>query len=151
MKYSLVAPTTEPPYLRNLMMCAAILPCMFQVEIEELHDDSTAQRAHAIGEPPQNSRGSSELSGFLWLVVLISIRLIPRPLIASPTQTRPQVYFSNRSAAYLKLGDAKSKALKDAQRCMELAPEWPKSFSRLGAAQHALGRFDGAVQTLKVR
>lgn len=61
------------------------------------------------------------------------------------------MYFSNRSAAYLKLGDAKSKALKDAERCMELAPEWPKSFSRLGAAQHALGRFDGAVQTLKVR
>ncbi|CBJ26302.1 Heat shock protein 40 like protein [Ectocarpus siliculosus] len=60
-----------------------------------------------------------------------------------------KVYFSNRSAAYLKLGDAKSKALKDAERCMELAPEWSKSFSRLGAAQHALGRFDGAVQTFK--
>lgn len=62
----------------------------------------------------------------------------------------PKVYFSNRSAAYLKLGDAKSKALKDAERCMELAPEWSKSFSRLGAAQHALGRFDAAVQTFKV-
>lgn len=61
-----------------------------------------------------------------------------------------QVYFSNRSAAYLKLGDAKSKALKDAEKCMELAPEWSKSFSRLGAAQHALRRFDAAVQTLKV-
>lgn len=33
---------------------------------------------------------------------------------------------------------------------MELAPEWSKSFSRLGAAQHALRRFDAAVQTLKV-
>lgn len=61
-----------------------------------------------------------------------------------------QVYYSNRSAAYLKLGDAKSKALKDAEKCMELAPEWSKSFSRLGAAQHALRRFDAAVQTLKV-
>lgn len=61
-----------------------------------------------------------------------------------------QVYFSNRSAAYLKLGDAKSKALKDAERCMELAPKWSKSFSRLGAAQHALRRFDAAIQTLKV-
>ncbi|CAM9643839.1 unnamed protein product, partial [Hapterophycus canaliculatus] len=60
-----------------------------------------------------------------------------------------KVYFSNRSAAYLKLGDAKSKALKDAEKCMELAPEWSKSFSRLGSAQHALGRFDAAVQTLK--
>ncbi|CAN0020001.1 unnamed protein product, partial [Laminaria digitata] len=60
-----------------------------------------------------------------------------------------KVYYSNRSAAYLKLGDAKSKALKDAERCMELAPEWSKSFSRLGAAQHALRRFDAAVQTLK--
>lgn len=62
-----------------------------------------------------------------------------------------KVYFSNRSAAYLKLGDAKSKALKDAEKCIELAPEWSKSFSRLGAAQHALGRFDAAVQTFKVR
>lgn len=62
-----------------------------------------------------------------------------------------QVYFSNRSAAYLKLGDAKSKALKDAERCMELAPEWSKSYSRLGAAQHALRRFDAAVQTFKVQ
>lgn len=61
-----------------------------------------------------------------------------------------KVYYSNRSAAYLKLGDAKSKALKDAERCMELAPEWSKSFSRLGAAQHALRRYDAAVQTLKV-
>lgn len=60
------------------------------------------------------------------------------------------MYFSNRSAAYLKLGNAKSKALKDAERCVELAPEWSKSYSRLGAAQHALRRFDAAIQTFKV-
>lgn len=70
---------------------------------------------------------------------------------APPPYLPRQVYFSNRSAAYLKLGDAKSKALKDAERCMELAPEWSKAFSRLGAAQHALGRYDAAVQTFKVR
>lgn len=61
------------------------------------------------------------------------------------------MYFSNRSAAYLKIGDAKSKALKDAERCMELAPQWPKSYSRLGAAQYALRRFDAAVETFKVK
>lgn len=64
---------------------------------------------------------------------------------------KAQVYFSNRSAAYLKVGDAKSKALKDAERCMELASDWSKSYSRLGAAQHALRRFDAAVQTFKVK
>jgi tetratricopeptide (TPR) repeat protein len=31
-----------------------------------------------------------------------------------------KVYYSNRSAAYLKMGDAKSKALKDAEKCMKL-------------------------------
>ena len=32
-------------------------------------------------------------------------------------------------------------ALKDAEKLMELKPDWPKSFSRKGAAQHALTRY----------
>lgn len=60
-----------------------------------------------------------------------------------------RVFYSNRSAAYLKIGDAKSKALKDAEKCMELGKTWPKAYSRLGAAQHALRRFEAAVETFK--
>lgn len=57
------------------------------------------------------------------------------------------VYYSNRSAAYLAMGDARSKALRDAERCIELKPEWWKGYSRKGAAEHALLRFDAARAT----
>ena len=59
------------------------------------------------------------------------------------------VYYSNRSAAYLKVGGSKSKALKDAECCVKLRPDWPKGYSRLGAAQYALGRFDQALATYR--
>eukprot|EP00936_MAST-01D_sp_MAST-1D-sp1_P000303 g303.t1 len=59
------------------------------------------------------------------------------------------VYYSNRSAAYLKVGGSKSKALKDAECCIKLRPDWPKGYNRLGAAQYALGRFDEALATYR--
>jgi len=55
-----------------------------------------------------------------------------------------QVFFSNRSACSLKLGK-KSAALTDAEKCVELAPEWPKGYSRLGAAQLANGNHTKSV------
>ena len=58
------------------------------------------------------------------------------------------VLYSNRSAAYLK-GDFKSKALYDGEKCIALAPSWSKGYSRLGAAQQALKRFDAAMDTFK--
>ncbi|KAL3661338.1 hypothetical protein V7S43_013542 [Phytophthora oleae] len=57
------------------------------------------------------------------------------------------VYYSNRSAAYLAMGDARGKALKDAETCIELKPDWWKGYSRKGAAEHALQRFDAARTT----
>jgi len=45
--------------------------------------------------------------------------------------------------------DSKSKALKDAEKCVELAPTWSKGYSRLGAAQQSLKRFDAAIDTFK--
>jgi tetratricopeptide (TPR) repeat protein len=59
------------------------------------------------------------------------------------------VLYSNRSAAYLKKGDSKSKALKDAEKCVSLMPEWTKGYNRMGAAQQALGRYDAAVKTFE--
>ena len=58
------------------------------------------------------------------------------------------IYYSNRSAAHMK-ADSISKALKDAERCVALAPLWPKGYSRLGAAQHGLRRLEAAVSTFK--
>lgn len=54
------------------------------------------------------------------------------------------VLYSNRSAVYLAKGDAKSKAFRDAETCVRLKPDWAKGHGRLGAAQHALGRFADA-------
>lgn len=56
--------------------------------------------------------------------------------------------YSNRSAAYLR-ADSKSKALWDAQKCIELDPTFIKGYSRLGAAQQSLGRFADAIETFK--
>jgi len=58
------------------------------------------------------------------------------------------VFYSNRSACYMKAGSI-SKALKDAEKCVELAPAWSKGYSRLGVAQQALKRFDTAIDTFK--
>ena len=54
------------------------------------------------------------------------------------------MFFSNRSAAYLSKGDAVN-ALSDAEKCVELSPEWPKGYSRKGAALHALKKYNDAV------
>jgi stress-induced-phosphoprotein 1 len=54
------------------------------------------------------------------------------------------VYFSNRSAAYLKKGDAHN-ALEDAEACLGLNPEFAKGYSRRGAALHALKRYNDSM------
>lgn len=52
---------------------------------------------------------------------------------------------SNRSAAYLKRGNSGAEALADARRCVELAPTWAKSYSRLAAAFEELKQYDEAA------
>lgn len=54
------------------------------------------------------------------------------------------IFYSNRSAAYLSLGEA-FKALEDADACVGLAPSWPKGYSRRGAALHSLKRYNDAA------
>ena len=55
------------------------------------------------------------------------------------------VYYSNRSAAYLNLGQAQ-KALVDAEECILLKSDWVKGYSRKGAALFHLRRYEDAVQ-----
>ena len=45
--------------------------------------------------------------------------------------------------------DSISKALRDAEKCVSLAPTWTKGYSRLGAAQQGLKRFDAAMDTFR--
>ncbi|KAG7346191.1 peptidase C14 caspase catalytic subunit-like protein [Nitzschia inconspicua] len=54
------------------------------------------------------------------------------------------VYYSNRSAAYLKKGDGHN-ALEDANACIALNPQFAKGYSRKGAALHALKRYNDSI------
>lgn len=54
--------------------------------------------------------------------------------------------FSNRSAAYAKANNY-DLSLKDAEKAIELKPEWGKAFSRKGTALAYLGRLDEAIET----
>lgn len=54
--------------------------------------------------------------------------------------------FSNRSAAYAK-ANKYDLSLKDAEKAIELKPEWGKAFSRKGTALAYLGRLDEAIET----
>jgi len=54
------------------------------------------------------------------------------------------VYFSNRSAAYLKKGNG-TNALEDANSCINLNPQFAKGYSRKGAALHELKRYNDSI------
>jgi ATP-dependent Clp protease ATP-binding subunit ClpC len=43
----------------------------------------------------------------------------------------------------------KCESLKDAEKCVELAPTWSKGYNRLGAAQQGLKRFEAAIESFK--
>lgn len=57
-----------------------------------------------------------------------------------------EIYYSNRSAAYMKV-DSISKALYDAEKSVELNPNFVKGYNRLGVALQGLKRFDQAIDT----
>ncbi|KAK4537896.1 hypothetical protein CDCA_CDCA14G3921 [Cyanidium caldarium] len=65
-----------------------------------------------------------------------AIEHFSRALTHDDTQ---HVLYSNRSAAYASKG-AYAEALADAERCVALAPDWVKGYSRKGAALLGLGR-----------
>ena len=54
------------------------------------------------------------------------------------------VLYSNRSAAHAGNQDFDA-ALTDAERTVAMKPDWPKGYSRKGAALHGLRRYDDAV------
>ena len=57
------------------------------------------------------------------------------------------VYYSNRANAFLKLSKA-GKALADAEKCLELAPDFVKGYHRKASALHASEKGDEACEVL---
>jgi len=55
------------------------------------------------------------------------------------------VFWSNRSMCYASKNDFPL-ALQDAQKCIDLRPDWPKAYSRAGLALYKLGRFTEAKE-----
>ena len=58
--------------------------------------------------------------------------------------------YSNRSASFLKLSKV-SQALSDAERCIELRPDWDKAYFRKATALEAQNDDDAALVQFEVR
>lgn len=56
------------------------------------------------------------------------------------------ILFSNRSAAFAKTGKYKE-SLDDAEKTINLKSDWPKGYSRKGAALELLNKYDEAIKT----
>lgn len=54
--------------------------------------------------------------------------------------------YSNRAACYTKLG-ALPEGLKDAEKCIELDPTFPKGYTRKGAVQFFMKEYEKALET----
>ncbi|GER28016.1 stress-inducible protein [Striga asiatica] len=74
-----------------------------------------------------------------------AVRHFTDAIVLAPTN---HVLYSNRSAAYASLSKF-SEALSDAQKTVELKPDWGKGYSRLGAAHMGLHKYGEAVSAYK--
>lgn len=72
-----------------------------------------------------------------------AVELYGEAIALDPTN---HVYFSNRAAAFANLKKYKE-SLTDASKTVELKPDWPKGYSRKGAALTYLGRLREARST----
>lgn len=73
-----------------------------------------------------------------------AIYLFSRGLELSSGSPSEHLLYSNRSAAYCLLEDFE-RALQDAETAIKLQPEWPRGYSRKGAALHNLKRYNEAI------
>ena len=127
------APTPPPPTPSPAMAS----------KLQELDDsDEDGDDALAAGAERAKVRGNEAFSkGDFDSAVKqfgVAIRLTPKN----------HVLYSNRSGAYASLGKA-SDALSDANKCLELAPQWAKGYGRKGAALVLSGQYKEAMRAYK--
>jgi len=80
-----------------------------------------------------------------------AVKCYTEALKRGPPSRNDEAYklYSNRSACYTKLG-ALPEAVKDADKCIELKPDFAKGYSRKGTAQFFMKEFDKAMETYKL-
>lgn len=73
-----------------------------------------------------------------------ALDLYTAALKISPAGPNSHVYYSNRSAAHLSLGDVEF-CIQDSELALTVRPDYAKAHSRLGLAHYASGRYEEAV------
>lgn len=73
-----------------------------------------------------------------------ALDLYTAALKISPAGPNSHVYYSNRSAAHLSLGDVEF-CIQDSELALTIRPDYAKAHSRLGLAHYASGRYEEAV------
>eukprot|EP01138_Halocafeteria_seosinensis_P001301 gb/GECG01001336.1/.p1 GENE.gb/GECG01001336.1/~~gb/GECG01001336.1/.p1 ORF type:complete len:517 (+),score=96.21 gb/GECG01001336.1/:1-1551(+) len=74
-----------------------------------------------------------------------AIRHYTEAIHLAPNGPNSHTYFANRAAAYTKTGDYE-KAVQDSESTIDLKPDWPKGYNRLGTALFYLGRYSEAAE-----
>ena len=73
-----------------------------------------------------------------------ALELYTAALKISPAGPNSHVYYSNRAAAHLSLGDVEG-SIQDSELALTIRPDYAKAHSRLGLAHYASGRYEEAV------
>jgi len=95
--------------------------------------------ARKLRAQEHKTRGNEAFSAGNWLAAIAAFT------DAIQEDPSDHVFFSNRSAANLKLLRT-ADAVNDAEQCVRLSPEWAKGFSRLGAALWADRQLKAALE-----
>ncbi|KAI9912988.1 hypothetical protein PsorP6_006771 [Peronosclerospora sorghi] len=102
-------------------------------------------KKHFMAAEQAKERGNRAFSAGLYAD---AVACFSEALAVATSDANAHVYYSNRSAAQLKLNKAEE-ALQDAEQCIALKPSWPKGYSRRGSALFSLGRYPEARQAYK--
>lgn len=126
-------------------------------QIEEVYSCSRKSEIdHIIADCEQNKMRGNEAFGsgeYAQAVLLYTLALDKADELPEQSENNGKALFprhivlSNRSAAFLKLGDHQ-KALEDACSAEQLEPTYVKGVFRRGLALHAMGRYQEAIEAL---